>query len=133
TLLAVARHRRTEISNPFPSSRESCKLYLDDIIGGVVLQGTSAICLHFRGTVLIFRETRRNVIYLTPRCSRCAYAGKKFVSRRVLICMRAGRRACSSPCLNGTSKGAKKGAKSGTHGPIPYASEQGIFCTLAGN
>ena len=35
--------------------------------------------------------------------------------------------------LNGTSKGTKKGAKSGANGPIPYASEQGIFCTLAGN
>jgi hypothetical protein len=35
--------------------------------------------------------------------------------------------------LNGASKGAKKGAKSVAHGPIPYSSEQGIFCTLAGN
>ena len=35
--------------------------------------------------------------------------------------------------LNDASKGAKKGAKSVAHGPIPYAAEQGIFCTLAGN
>ena len=35
--------------------------------------------------------------------------------------------------LNDASKGAKKGAKSVATGPIPYAAQQGIFCTLAGN
>jgi hypothetical protein len=35
--------------------------------------------------------------------------------------------------LNDASKGAKKGSKSVAPGPIPYAAQQGIFCTLAGN
>jgi hypothetical protein len=35
--------------------------------------------------------------------------------------------------LDGASTRAKKVIKSVPYGPIPYASEQGIFCGLAGN
>jgi len=35
--------------------------------------------------------------------------------------------------LGGTSMVAKTIIRSVTYGPIPYASEQGIFCALAGN
>ena len=35
--------------------------------------------------------------------------------------------------LRGASTAANKGIKSGRYEPIPYASEQGIFCGLAGN
>jgi hypothetical protein len=35
--------------------------------------------------------------------------------------------------LRGASMAAKKGIKSERYEPIPYASEQGIFCGLAGN
>jgi hypothetical protein len=35
--------------------------------------------------------------------------------------------------LGGASEAAKKGTKSVSYGPIPYASEQGIFCGLTGN
>jgi hypothetical protein len=35
--------------------------------------------------------------------------------------------------LGGASEAAKKGTKSVSYEPIPYASEQGIFCGLAGN
>ena len=35
--------------------------------------------------------------------------------------------------LGGTSTAAKKGVKPEFYEPIPYASEQGIFCDLAGN
>ena len=38
------------------------------------------------------------------------------------------------PCWpHGASTAAKKGIKSERYEPIPYASEQGIFCGLAGN
>jgi hypothetical protein len=35
--------------------------------------------------------------------------------------------------LRGASKAANKAIKSERYAPIPYASEQGIFCGLAGN
>src|SRR5712671_3556373 len=35
--------------------------------------------------------------------------------------------------LGGASAAVKRGTKSESYGPIPYASEQGIFCGLSGN
>jgi hypothetical protein len=37
------------------------------------------------------------------------------------------------PGLGGASTAAKRGVKSVSYKPIPYASEQGIFCRLTGN